>query len=301
MPELPDLEAYRSAIEARAVGRPLTRFETRGGFLLRTVAPDRAAFEGRTLERVARVGKRLVFAFSGEHLLALHLMRAGRLRWGRADAPLPARGGLGALRFPSGTLFISEAGRKRRASVHLFDSLAALSHLDAGGVEPLEVSEEAFGVRLRERNQTLKRALTHPAVVAGVGNAYSDEILHAARLSPFKRTRDLSEDELGRLHRAMQDVLRTWRDALVEAAGAGFPAATAFREGMAVHGRYKEPCPVCGSPVQRVAFSDTELNYCATCQTGGRVLLDRSLSNLLRGDFPRDLDAWEERIGGSSS
>lgn len=298
MPELPDLDAYRRAIQARAVGQPLARFETRGGFLLRTFAPDRSTFEGRVLERVDRTGKRLVFVFTGDHALALHLMRAGRLRWGEADERFPGRGGLGALRFPAGTLFITEAGRKRRASVHLFDSLVALSRLDAGGVEPLEVSEEAFGVRLHERNQTLKRALTHPAVVAGVGNAYSDEILHAARLSPFKRTHDLSDDELGRLHRAMQEVLRAWRDALVEAVEAGFPKATAYREGMRVHGRYGQPCPVCGSPVQRVSFSDSELNYCATCQTDGRVLLDRSLSKLLKDDFPRDLDAWEERLGG---
>lgn len=301
MPELPDLDAYRSAIQARAVGQPLGRFETRGGFLLRTFAPDKSAFEGRVLERVDRIGKRLVFVFTGDHALALHLMRAGRLRWGEADARLPARGGLGALRFPTGTLFITEAGRKRRASVHLFDSLAAASRLDAGGVEPLEVSEEAFGVRLRERNQTLKRALTHPAVVAGVGNAYSDEILHAARLSPFKRTHDLTDEELGRLHGAMQEVLRTWRTALVEAAGSRFPKATAFREGMRVHGRYKQPCPVCGNSVQRVSFSDSELDYCATCQTDGRVLLDRSLSKLLKDDFPRDLDAWEERIGSPSA
>lgn len=298
MPELPDLEAYRSAIEARAVGQPLVRFETRGGFLLRTVTPDRAAFEGRVLERVARVGKRLVFVFEGEHLLALHLMRAGRLAWRAPEAPLSARGALGALRFAPGALIVSEAGKKRRAAVHLFDAREALSMLDAGGIEPLEVTAEAFAERLRERNQTLKRALTHPAVVAGVGNAYSDEILHAARLSPFKRTRDAADEELGRLHRAMQEVLRAWRDALVEEAGSAFPKATAFREGMRVHGRYKLPCPVCGDPVQRVSFADSDLNYCATCQTGGRVLLDRSLSRLLKEDFPRDLDAWEERIGG---
>jgi formamidopyrimidine-DNA glycosylase len=298
MPELPDLEAYRSAIVDRAVGQPLTCLETRGGFLLRTVTPPKEAFEGRTLERVRRIGKRLVFVFSGEHALALHLMRAGRLRWAKPDAGLPGRGGLGALRFASGALLITEAGKKRRASVHLFDALAALSDLDAGGVEPLDVSLEAFTERLQARNQTLKRALTHPAVVAGIGNAYSDEILHAARLSPFKRSHDLADQEVRRLHEAMQEVLRAWRDALVNETGKRFPKATAFRDGMRVHGRYKEPCPVCGDPVQRISFSDSELNYCATCQTHGRVLLDRSLSRLLKNDFPRDLDAWEERIGG---
>jgi len=304
VPELPDIELYRAALGERVLGRTLERIRVAGPAWLRTVDPPLAAAEGRRVLGLRRLGKRLVFALEGELFVVLHLMIAGRLRWrprkpGAPPAGLRGRGILGALDFADGTLLVTEASPRKRAGLQLVRGEAALAALDPGGLEPLETDLAGFAARLRRDNHTLKRALGDPHVLSGIGNAYSDEILHRARLSPFRQTGKLDDDELARLYEATRAVLGEWSARLVEewrASGAPFPEkVTAFRPGMAVHGRYREPCLDCGAPVQRIAYADNEANYCARCQTGGRLLADRALSRLLHDDWPRTLDELEER------
>jgi formamidopyrimidine-DNA glycosylase len=304
VPELPDIELYRAALGERVLGRTLERVRVVGPAWLRTVDPPLAAAEGRRVLGLRRLGKRVVLALEDDLFLVVHLMIAGRLRWrprrpGAPPAGLGGRGVQGAFDFADGALVVTEASPKKRGSLHLLRGEAALAALDPGGIEPLEVDAAAFAARLRRDNHTLKRALSDPRVVSGVGNAYSDEILHRARLSPFRQTAKLDDAELARLFEATHAVLGEWTVRLIaewRASGTPFPEkVTAFRPGMAVHGRYREPCPDCGAPVQRIAYADNEANYCARCQTGGRLLADRALSRLLHDDWPRTLDELEER------
>ncbi|HEX5385371.1 MAG TPA: DNA-formamidopyrimidine glycosylase family protein [Gemmatimonadales bacterium] len=298
MPELPDVVVYLEALERRIAGRMLEQIRVLSPFVLRSVDPPVAAAAGRRVMGLRRLGKRLVWELDGELFVVIHLMIAGRLRWRPRGAKAPGRMGLAAFDFAEGTVLLTEAGTKRRASLHLVRGAAGLAAFDRGGVEPLEAPLEAFAERLRSENHTLKRALTDPTLVSGIGNAYSDEILHRARLSPLALTRRLADGELARLHAAVQAVLTEWTGRLRREAVDGFPErVTAFREGMAVHGRWREPCPACGSPVQRIRYAENETNYCATCQTGGRLLADRALSRLLHDDWPRSLDEMEERLG----
>jgi formamidopyrimidine-DNA glycosylase len=265
-------------------------------FLVRTVDPPIAALEGRTVEGLRRIGKRLVFAFDGDLFAVLHLMIAGRLRWREPGAAIPGKVGLAAFDFPEGTLLVTEAGSRKQASLHVVRGGAALAAMDPGGADVFSIDLGAFAVALRSANHTLKRALTDPHLFSGIGNAYSDEILHAAQLSPVKLTRALTDGEVARLFDATREVLRAWTQALQREAGDAFPEkVTAFRPGMAVHGRYGQPCPRCGAPVQRIAYARNEANYCAACQTGGRLLADRALSRLLREDWPRTLEELERR------
>ena len=265
-------------------------------FLLRSVDPPLSVAEGRRVAGLARLGKRIVIELDGELFLVVHLMIAGRFRWKPPATKVPGKVGLLAIDFDTGTLILTEAGSKRRASLHVVQGREALAQHDRGGLEVLDASLEAFAEALRRENHTLKRALTDPHVFSGIGNAYSDEILHAARMSPFKQTQAIGDDEVARLFDAVRSTLTTWAARLREETGEDFPEkVTAFREGMAVHGRYRQPCPVCGSPVQRVVYADNEANYCATCQTGGRLLADRSLSRLLRDDWPKTLEELERR------
>jgi formamidopyrimidine-DNA glycosylase len=287
MPELPDLAAYIDSLDRRVVGRRLLALRIASPFLLRTAVPPVSSLDGRRVTGLRRVGKRIVFAFEGELFLVLHLMIAGRLQW-------PARKGrntLAIFEFEDGTLSLTEAGTKRRASLHLVEGEAALKSMDPGGMEVLDSSLEQFSSRLTSENHTLKRALTDPRLFAGIGNAYSDEILHRARLSPISLTKDLEEDEIRRLHVATLQVLQEW---IARLKTGKFPEkVTAFRPEMAVHGRYREPCPVCGSPVQRIVYAENETNYCARCQTGGKILADRALSRLLKKSWPRNIDELE--------
>jgi formamidopyrimidine-DNA glycosylase len=263
-------------------------------FLVRSVEPPLSSLEGRTILTLSRLGKRIVFGFEGELYAVLHLMIAGRLRWKAPAAAIPGKVGLAAFDFGTGTLLLTEAGSKRRASLVVVQGEPALRDLDPGGIDPLESGLATFAERLRAENHTLKRALTDPHVFSGIGNAYSDEILHAARLSPLQLTRNLTDDEAVRLHDAVRETLRMWTERLIAEAAGEFPEkVTAFREGMAVHGRYGKPCPRCGMPVQRISYAENECNYCATCQTGGRLLADRALSRLLKEDWPRSLEALE--------
>ena len=302
MPELPDVTVYVEALQQCIVGQPLERIRVASPFLVRSVAPSLDDAVGRTVTRVRRLGKRIVIALDPDLYLVLHLMIAGRLRWREREAAIPGRIGLAAFDFPNGTLLLTEAGTKRRASLHLVRGAAGLAEHDRGGLEVLGATVDQFADALRKENHTLKRVLTDPTVFSGIGNAYSDEILHAARLSPFALTQTLAEDDIARLYRATQDTLRTWIERLRVERGDRFPEnVTAFRKDMAVHGRYRQPCPVCGSPVQRIRYAENEVNYCAACQTGGKVLADRALSRLLRGDWPRSLDEWEERINPNRS
>ncbi|HUO51194.1 MAG TPA: DNA-formamidopyrimidine glycosylase family protein [Gemmatimonadaceae bacterium] len=298
MPELPDVTVYVEALARRVVGAPLERLRVTNPFVLRTVEVPAAELDGRMVTGVSRLGKRVVLALDGGLFVVIHLMVAGRLRWRPRGATPPRKRGLAAFDFPSGTLLLTEEGTKRRAGLWLVRGGAALAALDPGGAEPLALSRDEFAALLRRERHTLKRALTDPHLLAGIGNAYSDEILHAARLSPLQLTTNLDDAELSRLHDAVRATLAAWTDRLRAEVGDGFPEkVTAFREGMAVHGRYRLPCPVCGSPVQRIRYAENEVNYCAACQTGGRVLADRALSRLLREDWPRSLDDWEERMG----
>ncbi len=293
MPELPDVVVYIDALRREIVGRELRRVLLISPFVLRTVDPPLAAIHGRIVRGARRLGKRIVLTFDEDLFLVLHLMIAGRLRWRRPDqkAGVGPKMVLAALEFDGGTLLFTEAGSRKRASMQLLRGEAALAAIDPGGVEPLDAPLEAFGAALVSENHTLKRALTDPHLFSGIGNAYSDEILHAAKLSPLKLTRALSADEIERLYHATRDTLRTWIDRLRAAAGDGFPEkVTAFRDDMAVHGRFGKPCPACGSPVQRIVYADNECDYCARCQTGGRLLADRSLSRLLKGDRPKSID-----------
>jgi formamidopyrimidine-DNA glycosylase len=295
VPELPDIAVYVEALSARALGEILESIRIASPFLLRTADPPLAAAEGKKVTGVRRLGKRIVLALEGDVFLAIHLMIAGRLRWlepgtklGRAGKPLAE------LRFPKGTLVLTEAGTQRRAALHLLRGEAGLAALDRGGLEVLEADLAAFGSAILRESHTLKRALTDPRLLSGIGNAYSDEILHRARLSPVKLTGRLTGEEVERLYQAARAVLGEWTGRLRAEAAGGFPEkVTAFREGMAVHGRHRLPCPTCGAPVQRVVHAENETNYCPRCQTGGRILSDRSLSRLLKDDWPRTLEELE--------
>jgi formamidopyrimidine-DNA glycosylase len=296
VPELPDVELYLRALAPRVLDRPLERLRIGNPFIVRTYDPPADALHGRRIVILHRLGKRIVLGFEGELFLVLHLMIAGRLRWREPGVAIPAKVGLAAFDFAHGTLLLTEAGSKRQASIHIVRGAEGLAAHRREGLEVLETDLPRFAERLTREGHTLKRALTDPQIFSGIGNAYSDEILHAARLSPMKLTRTLTEEEIERLFHATQDVLSTWTHRLQAEAGDAFPEkVTAFREGMAVHGRYGRPCPVCGSPVQRIVYAHNEANYCATCQTGGRLLSDRALSRLMRDDWPRTLDELENR------
>jgi formamidopyrimidine-DNA glycosylase len=300
MPELPDILLYLHALRPRVVGRQVQRIRLVSPFLLRSVEPPLTAIDGRTIVNLHRLGKRVVFEAEGELFLVFHLMIAGRFRWKPPGAPVPGKVGLLAMDFEHGTLVMTEAGTKRQASLYVAQGREALDRHDRGGLEVLEASLPAFEQVLTRENHTLKRALTDPHLFSGIGNAYSDEILHAARLSPFKQTSSLTDEETRRLYEATRETLTQWTARLQEETGEDFPdKVTAFREGMAVHGKYGQPCPVCGTPVQRIVYAANEANYCVTCQTGGRLLADRSLSRLLREDWPRTLDELEQRKRGS--
>ncbi len=297
MPELPDVTVYLDALNALVVGRPLERATLRSSFVLRSVDPPVSAIEGNTVILARRMGKRLVLGFDGDVFLVVHLMIAGRLRWRTRPAPakkpptIPSRIVLATFEFPHGTLVLTEAGSRKRAWIRIVTGAAGLAALDPGGLEPLEATAAQFAEALRRENHTLKRALTDPRLFSGIGNAYSDEILHAARLSPLLLTSRLSDAQALGLYDATRATLLVWIDHLRRDAGGGFPErVTAFRDEMAVHGRFHQPCPVCGAPVQRIVYADNECNYCARCQTGGRLLADRSLSRLLKGDWPRSID-----------
>jgi formamidopyrimidine-DNA glycosylase len=296
MPELPDIQLYLHALGPRIIGYRLERIRLMAPFLLRSVEPPLPAAQGHTVVGLERLGKRIVLALDGDLFLVVHLMIAGRLRWKDAGAPVPRRVGLLALDFANGTLLLTEAGSTRRAALHLLQGRDALVGHDPGGLEVLDSSFETFAAALQRENHTLKRALTDPHILSGIGNAYSDEILHAARLSPFKQTQAIGEAQLRQLYEATRRVLTDWTARLLAETGDSFPEkVTAFREGMAVHGRYGQPCPACGTPVQRVVYAANEANYCVTCQTDGRLLADRSLSRLLREDWPKTLEDLERR------
>lgn len=297
MPELPDVELYLHALAPRIVGQRLETVRLASPFLLRSIEPPLEEVVGQPIIGVRRLGKRIVWELAHQRFVVIHLMIAGRLRWKPAAAPIPARVGLAAFDFAHGTLLLTEAGSKRQASLYCVSGAAALAEHDPGGLEPLEASGEDFAHALRQENHTVKRSLTDPRLFSGIGNAYSDEILHAARLSPLKLTAQMTDAEVERLYEATQETLRTWRDRLIAETGDAFPEkVTAFRTGMAVHGRYGQPCPVCASPVQRIRYAANEANYCASCQTGGRLLADRSLSRLLKDDWPRSLEDLERRM-----
>ena len=296
MPELPDILLYLHALRPRVVGQRIAAVRLVSPFLLRSIDPPLTSVEGRLVTGLDRLGKRVVFELERELFLVFHLMIAGRFRWKAPGAPVPGKVGLMALDFDAGSLIMTEAGTKRRASLYVVQGRAALEQHNPGGLEVLNTDLAAFIGALKRENHTLKRVLTDPHVFSGIGNAYSDEILHAARLSPFKQTSGLTDEEAARLLDATRAVLSAWIDRLQSETGSDFPEkVTAFREGMAVHGRYGKPCPVCGSPVQRIAYASNEANYCVTCQTGGRLLADRSLSRLLREDWPRTLEELERR------
>ncbi|MBI4588825.1 MAG: formamidopyrimidine-DNA glycosylase [Candidatus Rokubacteria bacterium] len=297
MPELPDILVYLEALSSRIVGLPLERVRLSSPFVLRSVDPPLEAAVGRTVVGLRRLGKRIVIALDGELFLIVHLMIAGRLRWKPAGSKIPGKVGLAAFDFPSGTLLLTEAGSTRRASLHLVRGERALREYDPGGLEALEVDLPAFRAALTRENHTLKRALTDPRLFSGIGNAYSDEILHRARLSPVRLSRQLAEEEIARLFTATRETLLEWTERLRRQTGEEFPEhVTAFHPGMAVHGRYRKPCPDCGSPVQRIVYAENETNYCAGCQTGGKLLADRALSRLLKQDWPRTLEELEARL-----
>jgi formamidopyrimidine-DNA glycosylase len=294
MPEFPDIEAYLSALRPRVIGQPLQRVRLASVFLLRTVQPPISEMEGRVVRELRRIGKRIAFGVEGDLWLVLHLMIAGRLHWRPAGAKLAGRQNLAACDFPNGSLVLTEAGTKRRASLHVVAGEDGLHAIDPGGIEVFESDLGAFRTALTVENRTLKRALTDPRLVSGIGNAYSDEILHAAQLSPVTLTHRLGEEEWKRLFTATRETLQVWADRFKAEAAESFPEkVTAFREGMAVHGRYGKPCPRCGEKIQRIRFADNETNYCARCQTGGKLLADRGLSRLLKADWPKTLDELE--------
>jgi len=291
MPELPDITVYVEALNARVRGGTLEEVRLNTPFLLRTVEPPLAAVAGKRVSAVARLGKRIVFELEGELFIVLHLMIAGRLHWFAAGAKRGRKADLASFEFSTGALTLTEAGSKRRASIHLLHGQSALLDFDRGGIEVFEATREQFAERLRSENHTVKRSLTDPRLFSGIGNAYSDEILHRAKMSPVKLTSRLSDDEIDRLFESTREVLSEWTDRLRVEAGDEFPEkVTAFRDEMAVHGRFGEPCPVCGTPVQRIRYADNETNYCARCQTEGKLLADRALSRLLKQDWPKSID-----------
>ena len=295
MPEIPDLESYVLALRPRIVGAKLENVRIKNAFFLRTVDPPLETVLGRTVTGVRRFQKRILIELEGRMFLLIHLMIAGRLQWYPAAGAGTRRAGIATFSFTTGTLVLTEAGTKRRASLHVIEGDRGLAAMDRGGIEVETADLAAFGSALTRENHTLKRALTDPRLFSGIGNAYSDEILHRARLSPLLLTGKLTEEQIAALYRAAREVLEEWTSRLGERASASFPTkVTAFREGMAVHGRYRQPCPVCGSPVQRIVYAENECNYCPTCQTQGRVLADRALSRLLREDWPRSLEELEE-------
>ncbi len=308
MPEYPDITVYLEALERRVKGRPLAKVRLASPFVLRTFDPPISAAQGKKVLGLRRMGKRIVFELEdpsagpgqGNLFLVVHLMIAGRFRWlDQSGAKIPGKLGLAAFDFPDGTLLLTEASTRKRASLHLVRGEQALEPFARGGLEIFEADLAAFRAALARESHTLKRSLTDPTLFSGIGNAYSDEILHRARLSPVQLTRNLSDEESARLFEACKDTLREWTERLRAEVGDGFPEkVTAFREEMAVHGRYRKPCPVCGSPVLRIAYAENETNYCARCQTGGKVLSDRSLARLLKDDWPRTIEELEERLGG---
>ena len=294
MPELPDVVVYIERLTALVLGQPLVQVHLGSPFVLRTVDPPIGEAAGRMVTGVRRLGKRIVLSLEGDLHLVIHLMIAGRLRWRASGKVLRGKMVLAEFAFPDGTLYVTEAGSKRRASIHLVQGEAALAAFDRAGLEVMTASVTDFNARLRSENHTLKRALTDPRLMSGIGNAYSDEILHRAKLSPLMLTSRLSDEQVAQLFDATRSTLAEWTDRLRAESANGFPEkVTAFREGMAVHGRFRQPCPVCGAPVQRIRYAENETNYCARCQTGGRVLADRSLSRLLKDDWPRNIDEWE--------
>lgn len=294
MPELPDISAYIAALAPRVLNRRLERVRLGSPFVLRTVQPEVENIEGRTVRELRRVGKRIAFGFDNNLWLVVHLMIAGRLHWKSANAKLAGRNMLAAFDFPNGSLTLTEAGSKRRASLHMASGEKGLSALDPGGIEVFEADFDTFRDALTAENRTLKRALTDPRILSGIGNAYSDEILHAAQLSPIALTQKLTAEEWKRLFTSTRETLKLWIDRFQVDAKENFPEkVTAFRDGMAVHGRYGQPCPRCGEKILRIRYADNETNYCARCQTGGKVLADRSLSRLLKSDWPRTLDELE--------
>jgi formamidopyrimidine-DNA glycosylase len=302
MPELPDVVVYVEALRDRIVGQTLRRVSIRGPFLLRSTEPRVESVRGRVVREVRRLGKRIAIGLEGDLWLVIHLMIAGRLHWRAKAAKAGSRNILAVFEFDSGMLTFTEAGSQHRAAIHMAAGEAGLRALDAGGIEVLEATQETFAAALKSANHTLKRALTDPHLFSGIGNAYSDEILHRARLSPIAMTLKLSDEEVARLLQATRETLLEWADRVRSEAGGAFPEkVTAFREGMAVHGRYGQPCPRCGSKVQRIRYASNETNYCAPCQTGGRLLADRALSRLLREDWPRSLEEMEARIARAPS
>ncbi len=300
MPELPDIEVYIDHLRRRVAGQPMNRVRVASPFLVRSFDPPIRAAEGKRVVAVHRLGKRIVFDLEDELHLVMHLMVAGRLRW--KDAPgagVPGKIGLAAFDFPKGTLLLTEASTKKRASLHLVKGKAALEAMDPGGLEPMTSTVKTFAEALRRESHTVKRSLTDPHLFSGIGNAYSDEILWRAKLSPVRLTRAMTDEEIKRLHEATLATLREWTERLARDAGDDFPEkVTAFREEMAVHGRFRKPCPECGAPVQRIAYADNESNYCAKCQTGGKLLADRSLSRLMKGDWPKTVEELEAKRRG---
>jgi formamidopyrimidine-DNA glycosylase len=300
LPEYPDIELYLHALRPRVLGQALTRVRLASPFLLRSIDPPIDELSGRRVTGLQRLGKRIVFELEPEYFLVVHLMIAGRFRWKEPGAKVPGKVGLAAFDFASGTLLLTEAGSQRQASLYAVRGAAALATHDPGGVDVFTLTLEGFDRQLRRENHTLKRALTDPHLFSGIGNAYSDEILLAARLSPLQLTNRLEPEQVARLFDATRDVLRAWKDRLIAESGADFPEkVTAFREGMAAHGRFGQPCPACGTSIQRIRYASNEANYCPTCQTGGRLLADRGLSRLLKGDWPRTLEELERRKAGA--
>ncbi len=298
MPEFPDITVYLEALERRVVGKMLERVRLADIFVLRTAVPPIDSLEGRRVTSLRRIGKRIAFGFEGDRWLVLHLMIAGRLQWSEAGEKLPGRNVLATFLFENGALTLTEAGTKRRASLHVVDGEAGLRQHDPGGIDVMTCSLEEFSQRLTAENHTLKRSLTDPHLFSGIGNAYSDEILHAAKLSPVTLTQKLSADEIARLLAAVREQLTRWTELLRRDAGGKFPTkVTAFRPEMAVHGKFGQPCPVCGTKVQRIVYAENEVNYCPRCQTGGKLLADRSLSRLLKSDWPKTVDEAEARSG----
>jgi formamidopyrimidine-DNA glycosylase len=299
MPELPDVTVYVERLRALVVGQVLEGIRLASPFVLRTVTPSPKDLVGARVEGIERLGKRIVFAMEGDRFVVIHLMIAGRLRWHPPKAKLPGKLALAGFDFPNGTLIFTEASGKKRASLHLVQGRAGLADFDRGGLDVLAATGRQFAERLRSERHTVKRALTDPTLFDGIGNAYSDEILWAAKLSPFRMTTAMEDEEVARLHKAAKQQLTHWTKLLRDEVGDGFPdKVTAFRPEMAVHGKYGQPCPVCGTKVQRIVYADNEANYCPTCQTEGRLLADRSLSRLLKEDWPKTLEELEERRAG---